>query len=201
MFGIEIVRVERRIDLDVGDAVADEPLDFVADDCREIRQERFAILVDAIGDVELEAGRHEVRRRGHGDLEGHAERRGQLQHERQLELGQLPALLQLRADNLRGRLLGAHAGAVPQQADAVGHEAVDRLGHAGQPRSAPQFAVADDVEADVALSCDGHANRLVFDFAQGLEEHQPLGIASPRDHQCRRTQQASGLFSSKAHRV
>src|SRR5205085_790097 len=37
--GIEIVRVERRVELDVGDALANEPADFIANDRHQIAEQ------------------------------------------------------------------------------------------------------------------------------------------------------------------
>ena len=182
---IEIVRVERRVDLDVRHAVADEPFDFVADDRREIRQQRFAILVDAIGDVELEAGRHEVRRRGHGDLEGHAERRGQLQHERQLRARSASgASAASRRRSSRTSARPARRGRATSSVTLSGMKPSTASAMPVSHESTPQFAVAT-MSRPMSRWFDRRPRESTrFHSRAGSRcEHQPLGIASSRDHQ------------------
>ena len=125
------------------DALADQPL--YSPPGRSRRDPRAVRRgpCRAIGDAGLEAGRDEVRRRGHRDLERRWERSRERFHAAALRRRQLLALAAARADDFRRRLLGTAAGSVPLEHHAVGHEAVHGVGHAGQPRVAPHLAVGE----------------------------------------------------------
>ncbi len=104
------------------------------------------------------------------------------------------------ADDLRRRLLGAAARTVPFEQGAVGDEAVHRVGHAGEPRAAPHFAVGVHVEADLPLQIDGLPDGGVLARPQFAQVDAAVGVGRARSQEFRRTQQAPDLFGAKGHR-
>src|SRR5579883_967438 len=84
---IEIVRIVRRIELDVAHALGHQPLDFVANDGHQIAQQVRMLRIESLGQPPFIARHHEVGRGRQRDLE----RSGRVfLQERQFVRGQLP---------------------------------------------------------------------------------------------------------------
>ena len=165
----------------------------VSDDGDDVVEERGAVRIYAIAHARLVAGDHEVRRRRQRDLE----RSGGVGVEKgRLVGGQLPGLVQRRAGDARGRGLGRAVGSLPFEQDAVLGESIDGVGHVGQPRSAPQLAVAQDVEADLTLPAQGIGDGEILERPQLRLGNPALRERRPRLEQLRRTKQAPDLFGA-----
>src|SRR5439155_14927489 len=107
---IKIVGVVRRIELDVGHALLDQPVNLVANNLNEIREERPTVGVDAIGNPCLVASEHEIGRCGQRNLERTA---GGLSQEGHFIRRERTGPAKLRARNAGRGGLDLTAGALP----------------------------------------------------------------------------------------
>ena len=187
------MRVVRRVELDVGHALVDQPLDLVPNDLHHIGEELGPGGIGRVRDPGLVTGDQEIRGCRQRDFEGTS--CVSLQ-ERRLVGGELPHLAQLAARRARGADFDAAPRPLPFERDRIGHEPVDRVGHVGEPRATPHLAVAQNVQADLALPAQRLGNRAILERPQ-LFDCGPAFI-DRRSHveKLRRTQQASNLFGT-----
>ena len=118
--------------------------------------------------------------------------------ERELVGGEFSRLPQPRADCVSGAALPAAAGAFPFDRHAVGDEALDGIRHVGEPGAAAHLAVAEDVEADLALLFERAENRAVLGGAEVVESELALRIRGAGLQEFGRAQQTADVFSAIA---
>ncbi len=104
---------------------------------------------------------------------------------------------QLGAHRLRGAAFGAASRPFPLQRDLLGDEAVDCVGHVGEPGAAAHLAIGKNVNPDLALAGQSGTDRIVLGAAKLFNRNLPGGAARSGFQQLGRPQQAAHLFGAE----
>src|SRR5262249_23196790 len=193
-FGIDVVGVARRVDLDVLHAFADQRLNLLLHDRDDVPQEIGIARVDAIADAFLVGDRGKLIRcrQRHLDVAGRV-----LRHEVDFVPGQPPRLPQPGDDRAAGRAdaFGDHrrrGGALPGAVDLeLAVEPFDRLVEVAHEAGAAQLAVGEDREAGVLLPLQDVEDTAIFDHPQLVGRD---GRIPARVEQLLRPQQAADVI-------
>src|ERR1051326_9556576 len=105
--------------------------------------------------------------------------------------------LELCAHDTGRARLGSAAGALPVDDATLRDEPADGLGHVGDPRVPPKFAVGEDLQANVALSVERREDGGILLGAQRVARERALGILLPRAQQLGGTQEAADVVGAE----
>jgi hypothetical protein len=149
LLGIQIVRVVRRIELDITDALRNQPLDFTANDFDEIGQKFRSSRIRAIGDAFFIARDKKVGRSRQSDFEQAGR---PLLQKREFIGSQVSLLFQFSTGRKSDARLAHSAGPFPLELHSLRNESIDGLRHIREPAGPAHFAVGENIHSDLALA-------------------------------------------------